>query len=152
MSRLVALVAVLAASSCRMVSPRGQDAGLRAAQVVVTAPEGGRGAAGFIITRRLGDGVPRLYLALRRSALEAIAGDSIVISAATIPPMREAVRAGGRPLWVADEKLDAAVLPIRLPIDDMGGALALESARGELAGLPAPPRVLMRLADEVPLK
>ena len=119
------------------------------ARVVVTDESGGHRAAGTLVTKNLpGSGAPRLFLALPRSALEAMPGDTLLLPELTTP--RQAIRESGWPLWRAHERRDAAMLPIRLYLDDHGRAVALESLEEGALKLPAPPAELMRLADEDP--
>lgn len=141
--RLAAAVFALAAAGC---------AGLktRRARVFVTDQNGGHRAVGTIVTKRLPlSGAPRLFIAVPRSALEAIPGDILLISGPGLTTTPEPLREGGWPLWRAHARRDAAMLPIRLYAEDGGRAIALESLEDGASKLPAPPSELMRLADEV---
>ncbi len=122
----------------------------RRARVFITNPHGGQRAVGTLVTKRLPSGAPRLFVAVPRSALESISGDTLLVSAPGLTTTPQALREGGWPAWRAHARRDAAMLPIRLYSRDDGRAISLESLEeGELK-LPAPPAELMRLADEIP--
>ena len=149
--KLLSAALVLATAGCWAGKGRPFKSADRQSQVIVTDQAGGRRASGAIVSKRLrGHEISRLYLAIRRSALEAIPGDTLLMAGPQFPASAQAVRKDGKPLWRAHARLDAAILPIRLLAEDGQKAVALESLREGDPAIPAPPDELMRLADETP--
>lgn len=144
------LCATLMLSGCRTPEPAGP-----AVPLVVTfaTPDGLHVAQGALVTKKLPfSGVPRIFLAAKRTALEAMPGDTVLLNGGGLLQTKETLRDEAGPRWRGLKDGDAALLPVGLYIEDHDKPVALEALADNATGLPAAPAVLMKLADSVPLR